>query len=180
MCCKNFWKRIIPFAIALAISLLAVNILRTRPVPNQFSEELKPIIKTVRSEEGRGRSGICLPESQQRREFADKYYEDFYRENNSKNTKSENQYTKNLQIISKVQPEYPDSARMNNVQGSVSLRVEFLANGQIGNISTINGLPEGLTEECISAAKQIKFEPARRNGNPVTVSKVVQYSFTIY
>jgi hypothetical protein len=60
------------------------------------------------------------------------------------------------------------------------LRVTFLASGQIGGIASVNGQPYGLTEQAIAAARQLKFEPAKRNGVPQTVIKQVQYSFTLY
>jgi TonB family protein len=66
------------------------------------------------------------------------------------------------------------------VQGTVALRVVFTASGQIGSVSPVKGLSDGLTEQAIAAAKEIKFEPAKKNGVPQTVTKQVQYSFTIY
>jgi TonB family protein len=85
-----------------------------------------------------------------------------------------------LKVISKQRPNYTEEARQNNVQGTVRLRVTFLASGQIGAISTISGLPDGLTEQAIAAARQIQFEPAKRNGQPISVVKTVEYSFTLY
>lgn len=85
-----------------------------------------------------------------------------------------------VKIVAKPRANYTDPARQNQVQGTVSLRVVFQANGQIGGISSISGLPYGLTEQAIAAARQIRFEPAMKNGVPYTVSKTVQYSFTIY
>jgi hypothetical protein len=55
-----------------------------------------------------------------------------------------------------------------------------LANGQIGGISPVKGLGNGLTEQAIAAARGIKFEPAKRGGQPYAVTKTVEYSFTIY
>jgi protein TonB len=85
-----------------------------------------------------------------------------------------------VKFISKPQPKYTDAARQNNVQGNVTLRITFLANGQIGSISPVSGLSYGLTEQAIAAARQIRFEPAMRNGQPYSVTKSVQYTFTIY
>ncbi|MER3430211.1 MAG: hypothetical protein C4324_04050, partial [Blastocatellia bacterium] len=70
--------------------------------------------------------------------------------------------------------------RTNNIQGSVTLRVTFLANGTIGPISVIKGLPYGLTEQAIAAAREIKFEPEMVNGVPRTTTRPVTYNFTIY
>lgn len=88
--------------------------------------------------------------------------------------------SKGVNITSKPRANYTDAARQNQVQGTVTLRVTFNANGSIGSISAISGLPNGLTEQAIAAARQIRFEPAMKNGVPVSVTKQVQYSFTIY
>lgn len=85
-----------------------------------------------------------------------------------------------LTITSKPSATYTSTARDNNTQGSVRLKVTFLANGQIGGITVVNGLPDGLTEQAIAAAQQIKFEPKKINGVPVSVVRVVDYSFSIY
>jgi len=83
-------------------------------------------------------------------------------------------------IISKPRANYTDAARQNQVQGKVVLRVTFSANGSIGQISVISGLGNGLTEQAIAAARSIRFEPAKKAGVPVSVTKPVEYSFTIY
>jgi TonB family protein len=88
--------------------------------------------------------------------------------------------TTEIQILSKPRPGYTDSARTNNVQGTVMLTVTFLANGSIGGVSAVKGLPEGLTDKAIAAARQIQFKPAMKNGQAYTVVKRIQYNFTIY
>lgn len=88
--------------------------------------------------------------------------------------------TTGLSIISKPRPGYTDPARQNQVQGTVILKVTFLASGQIGNISTVKGLPNGLTEQAIAAARRITFKPKMKNGIPIASIRNVEYSFTIY
>ena len=85
-----------------------------------------------------------------------------------------------LRIYSMSKPAMTEEATANNVQGKVILRVVFLSNGRIGTISTIKGLPHGLTQQAIEAARKIKFEPEKRNGVPVTVTRKIEYTFTIY
>lgn len=85
-----------------------------------------------------------------------------------------------FKLISKPKALYTDAARQNNVQGNVTLRVTFLANGQIGSISPVSGLPYGLTEQAIAAARNIRFEPQMVDGVPKSVTKTLQFSFTIY
>lgn len=88
--------------------------------------------------------------------------------------------TTGLKIISKPRPGYTDAARQNNIQGTVILRVTFLASGQVGSISAVKGLPNGLTEQAIAAARRISFEPAKRDGQGQAVTKQIEYSFSIY
>ena len=88
--------------------------------------------------------------------------------------------TSALRIISKPKATYTDAARQNQVQGNVTLRITFNANGSIGSITPVSGLGYGLTEQAIAAARRIQFEPQKVNGVPQTVSKTFQYGFTIY
>jgi len=85
-----------------------------------------------------------------------------------------------LSIISKPKAAYTGEARNNDTQGAVTLRITFLASGEIGGVTVVNGLPDGLTEQAIAAAKQIKFEPKRVDGQPVSVTMTFQYGFNIY
>jgi|GEM_PF-1389867 len=85
-----------------------------------------------------------------------------------------------LVIPVKPRAAYTDAARQNNVQGIVRLRVVFSSNGSIGSISVVNGLPFGLTEQAIIAARRMAFLPRTVNGVPVTTAKLVEYYFAIY
>lgn len=88
--------------------------------------------------------------------------------------------TVGLAISYNPKPGYTDAARIANTQGTVTLNVTFLASGQIGAVSVVSGLPNGLNEKAIAAAKSIRFVPAKKNGVPYTVNKRIAYSFTIY
>ncbi len=88
--------------------------------------------------------------------------------------------TRTVVILSKPRAEYTDIAKKNQVQGSVSVRVTFLAEGTIGDVSLVSGLPDGLSEQAAAAAKQIRFQPAMKNGVPFTTTRIVQYNFTLY
>jgi len=52
--------------------------------------------------------------------------------------------------------------------------------GSVTNISTIRGLPDGLTERAIAAAKIIKFTPAMKDGHPVSMWMQLEYNFNLY
>lgn len=88
--------------------------------------------------------------------------------------------TQPLRILYKQKALYTDEARQNNIQGTVTLRVTFLASGAIGPITTIKGLPYGLTEQAIAAARAMKFEPEMVNGVPRTTTRPVIFTFNLY
>ena len=90
---------------------------------------------------------------------------------------SKNPTFKKLRILAKPDAGYTDEARRNNVSGQVVLRVLFAETGQVTQISVVRGLPFGLTERAIAAARQIEFEPAELDGRKVAYPLVVVYNF---
>ena len=89
-------------------------------------------------------------------------------------------YDPKLEIILKPHARYTEDARSNRISGTVKIAVEFKADGEIGFIFPVQRLHFGLTENVVNAAKGIKFEPAIKNGKPVTVVSIIAYIFTIY
>lgn len=87
--------------------------------------------------------------------------------------------TSGVRITLNSKATYTDEARRNNLEGSVLLKVTLLACGKVGGVSVVRGLPDGLNEKAIEAARQIRFEPKRVNGQPVSVTKTLEYTFTI-
>jgi TonB family protein len=59
------------------------------------------------------------------------------------------------------------------------LNVVFRADGRITNIRVVRGLPDGLTEKAIEAALKIRFNPAVKNGVPVSVRGNVEFAFSL-
>ena len=85
-----------------------------------------------------------------------------------------------LTLTSKPRPTYTELARVYSVSGTVQLRVSFEPDGRIGNVAPVSRLPFGLTESAIKAAEKIQFRPRIEGGKPVTTSRTVEYSFTLY
>jgi len=96
------------------------------------------------------------------------------------------QISEELQLSTRPQAKYTDLARRKDLEGTVFLKITFLNNGEIGEIIDVTKkkrakmIKYGLASEAIEAAKKIKFTPAKKGGNPVTVIKTVAYIFTIY
>lgn len=92
-------------------------------------------------------------------------------------TKSAPKYDTPLKFIRKGPAPYTDEARQNLASGTVRVAIEFGADGKIGFAFPFEELPFGLTENAVHAAKSIQFEPAVRDGQPITVISIVDYSF---
>jgi TonB family protein len=92
----------------------------------------------------------------------------------------QNEVGRKALITFKPEPGFTEEARKNNVTGVVRLRAVLHASGSIQSISVVKGLPDGLTEKAISAARQIRFTPAEKDGRTVSQYVVLEYNFNIY
>jgi TonB family protein len=90
------------------------------------------------------------------------------------------QTTTRAYVVSKPEPSYTEAARMNQVTGTIVLRVVFSAAGAVENINAMKSLPDGLTENAIAAARQIRFIPAVKDGHFVSVWMQLEYNFNLY
>lgn len=93
---------------------------------------------------------------------------------------NQKEVTRKALITFKPEPGFTEEARKNNVTGVVRLRAVLSSSGSVSGISVIKGLPDGLTEKAISAARQIRFNPAEKDGRTVSQYIVLEYNFNIY
>ncbi len=70
-------------------------------------------------------------------------------------------------VLNSAQPRYTEEARRNHVLGAVDLRLLVGTDGAVKQVRVTKALPDGLTEQAIRAAYELRFEPARKNGEPV-------------
>ena len=83
-------------------------------------------------------------------------------------------------VLLKPEPQYTEDARKNQITGTVVLKVVFASSGEVVQIRALRTLPFGLTERAIAAARQIRFEPAKRDGRAVSVAMQLEYNFNLY
>ena len=95
-------------------------------------------------------------------------------------TYSKNPSFKAPRILSKPDPSYTQEALRKKITGRVLLHVLFSKTGQINNIQVVQGLPYGLTERAVAAARQITFEPAELEGKKVDYVLAVVYRFELF
>lgn len=88
--------------------------------------------------------------------------------------------SRKVRIAMKPQPMYTDQARDHAVTGTVVLKVVLSSSGDVNNIRIVSGLPFGLTERAIDAARKIKFIPAVKDGKFVSMWIQLEYNFNLY
>jgi hypothetical protein len=86
--------------------------------------------------------------------------------------------TKRPKFGPRTSPDLTAEALAHTVRGQVVLSAVLCRTGKITDIKVIEGLPFGMTERVIEAARQIKFEPAERNGHKVSEKTQLEYNFS--
>jgi TonB family protein len=92
---------------------------------------------------------------------------------------SPSEITQKARVIEKPDPQYTGPAQDHQIEGTVVLRAVFAANGEVTNVQVLKGLPYGLTEEAVAAAKRIKFIPAMKDGHAVSLYVQIDYRFEL-
>lgn len=84
------------------------------------------------------------------------------------------------QILWRSEPTYTQEAKVDLVEGTVVLRAVFSSDGLVKNIRVVSGLPDGLTEKAVEAARTIQFSPALKDGRAVSQYIQIEYNFHLY
>lgn len=83
-------------------------------------------------------------------------------------------------VIYDPDPDYTDVARLEKLQGTVGLWVIVGADGHVQDVNLRRGLGSGLDERAIAAVRTWRFEPARKDGEPVAVRVSVEVNFRMF
>jgi len=84
-----------------------------------------------------------------------------------------------VDILDKPKPAYTAEGRSLKLEGDVVLELVFLANGTVQISRVVSGLGHGLDESAVRAAQQIKFKPAKREGQAVDFPARVRIEFRL-
>ena len=79
-------------------------------------------------------------------------------------------------LISQVEPVYPELARQARIQGVVVLEAEISREGTVENLKVVTGHPL-LTQAALDAVKQWRYKPIMLNGQPVPVVTTITVNF---
>ncbi|MBD0370661.1 MAG: energy transducer TonB [Pyrinomonadaceae bacterium] len=151
-----FLKRVLPFTLTLVVGIgigSLFNLFNAKPQAETGAFRLESSYGTG----GGYRSGGCRER---------------YRRSYSATVRS-------AEIYYQPKPSYTNMAQKNYTEGDVTLRVTLGADGNVSSVEPLTRLPYGLTEEAVRAARQIRFNPATRDGSPVDEVKTITYSFNL-
>jgi TonB family protein len=81
-------------------------------------------------------------------------------------------------LIHRVEPEYPEEARTQHIQGLVTLDVQIGAEGAVHNIAVVDGNAM-LAEAAVQAVRQWRYRPYSVDGRPVEMQTRVTIRFTL-
>jgi TonB family protein len=81
-------------------------------------------------------------------------------------------------LTTKVQPEYPQMARIAHIEGDVMLQAIVSKSGDIEYVRALNGHPI-LIQAALNAVRQWKCKPYKVNGEPVAVQSTVIVHFEL-
>jgi protein TonB len=84
-------------------------------------------------------------------------------------------------VLREVKPQYTSDAMRAKVQGSVWLECVVRPDGSVGDVKVLRSLDStfGLDLEAMKAARQWRFRPGTRLGEPVSVLVIIQLDFTL-
>jgi TonB family protein len=87
--------------------------------------------------------------------------------------------TSAVTITYRPKPAYTEEARRFGITGEVLLQVNFSASGRVHVLRVLTGLGHGLDEQAVIAAEQIRFLPAKENGESVDREATVHVTFDL-
>jgi periplasmic protein TonB len=79
-------------------------------------------------------------------------------------------------LINRVEPQYPQMAKIAHVQGDVELQATISKTGAIENLRAVSGHPI-LIQAAMDAVKQWKYKPYLLNGEPVEIETTITVKF---
>lgn len=79
-------------------------------------------------------------------------------------------------LVNRVEPQYPQMAKVAHVQGDVVLQALISKNGAIENLRAVSGHPI-LIQAAMEAVKQWRYKPYLLNGEPVEVETTITVKF---
>jgi TonB family protein len=83
------------------------------------------------------------------------------------------------EFLNRAKPEYTESAERADINATVEAAAVFRASGEVGEVEITRWAGFGLDESAERAIRSLKFKPAMRAGQPISVRAMVRYNFRL-
>lgn len=180
---KFSWMFVFLFASMLSISAIAQQSDRDRGIDlyrdGKFAEAVTALESSVAANQNDRVAWMFLGGAYLHRDIKDKATGAFGRMSGIKQPAPPPRYDKTVKITYKPRPGYTEEARRNQSSGTIRIVVEFRADGTIGFVFPLLTSSRDLVQPSLRAARDIKFEPAVKDGKPVTVINLIEYGYSM-
>jgi protein TonB len=83
-------------------------------------------------------------------------------------------------IIQWIKPEYPEMARLSQLQGTVIVKVLVGPDGNVMDAQVVKSVNSALDRAAIDAARRTKWKPGKQRNIPVKAWMALPYNFTLH
>lgn len=94
------------------------------------------------------------------------------------NSGSPNQRERKARLIYHTEPEYTEDARAKNIEGKVGLSITVGADGVVRDVEVTKPLYPSLDQSAVAAARNWRFEPYMKDGQPTAKQMSVEVYFS--
>jgi TonB family protein len=81
-------------------------------------------------------------------------------------------------LLHRVEPEYPEAARQQQIQGGVAMDVHIGQDGSVQEVTVVSG-PPLLAQAASAAVKQWRFKPRMVGGRPAEIQTRIILNFRL-
>ncbi len=82
-------------------------------------------------------------------------------------------------LIKRIDPDYPEAARKEGLEGSVSMAVRIDEKGNVKDVLILRSSNEIFNDAAVKAVKQWKYEPYTQDGEPMELVFSLTFRFTL-
>jgi len=83
-------------------------------------------------------------------------------------------------VVYSPEPDFSEEARKRKVRGVVTLSVVVTSAGKTTLVRVLQGLGHGIDEKAVEAVSKWRFQPATKDGKPVSAEIAVEVDFGLY
>ena len=77
----------------------------------------------------------------------------------------------------RLKPQYTSEAQLAGITATVEVEAVFRANGKVTDVEVVRWAGFGLDDSASKTAARLRFKPAERHGQPISVRALVRYNF---